>query len=131
GFSVIEVTDIEGTPAVGIVPEMGSRSASSTLRGEIIDPKCHSGAMKPGDGKAHKACAVLCLRGGIPPIFLDDSGARYLLLDEGGNALHGESLDAILPFVGDRVEVRGSTSASGDLKFLQTDVHQIRRLTPS
>ena len=37
-----------------------------TLKGEIIDPKCYLGAMKPGGGKTHKACAMRCIAGGIP-----------------------------------------------------------------
>ncbi|MEL7028664.1 MAG: hypothetical protein AAGL49_05500, partial [Pseudomonadota bacterium] len=42
---------------------------AQTLRGEIIDPKCWYGVMKPGEGKTHKACATLCLFGGIAPLF--------------------------------------------------------------
>jgi hypothetical protein len=101
-----------------------------TLRGEIIDPKCHAGAMKPGDGKAHKACATLCIRGGIPPMFLDESGQRYVLLDSAGLALTGHSLDAILPFVADHVEIDAAVvQRQGDLKFLRIDPARLRRLT--
>ncbi len=39
------------------------------LTGEIIDPKCYFGVMNPGEGKPHKACATLCLAGGIMPVF--------------------------------------------------------------
>ena len=42
--------------------------AEVELVGEILDSKCYLGAMKPGDGKAHKACATLCIDGGIPPM---------------------------------------------------------------
>jgi hypothetical protein len=38
-----------------------------TLRGEIVDAKCYLGAMKPGDGRTHRGCARLCLKGGMPP----------------------------------------------------------------
>ncbi len=38
------------------------------LQGEIIDPKCWFGAMKPGEGKVHKSCAIRCISGGIPPV---------------------------------------------------------------
>lgn len=41
-----------------------------TALGEIVDAKCFAGAMKPGDGKTHKACAILCIAGGIPPVFI-------------------------------------------------------------
>jgi hypothetical protein len=40
------------------------------LRGEIIDSKCYLGAMRPGRGKVHMACAGLCVMGGIPPMFV-------------------------------------------------------------
>ena len=35
------------------------------VRGEICDGKCYAGAMRPGTGLAHKACANLCLTGGV------------------------------------------------------------------
>jgi hypothetical protein len=38
------------------------------LKGEIIDPKCYFGVMKPGEGKVHKDCAIRCILGGIPPV---------------------------------------------------------------
>lgn len=53
------------------------------LRGEIVDAKCYLGAMKPGGGRTHKGCAVLCLRGGVPPLFVsrDTAGLpTYTLL---------------------------------------------------
>ncbi|MEL6236909.1 MAG: hypothetical protein AAFR46_21145, partial [Pseudomonadota bacterium] len=40
------------------------------LVGEICDGKCYAGAMRPGTGLAHKACAILCLDGGVPPVFV-------------------------------------------------------------
>ena len=54
------------------------------LTGEICDGKCYAGAMRPGRGLAHKACADLCLTGGIPPVFVS-SGAveRPQLLPDG------------------------------------------------
>ncbi len=41
-----------------------------TLASEILDSKCWFGAMRPAEGKAHKAWASLCIRDGIPPAFL-------------------------------------------------------------
>lgn len=43
------------------------------LTGEICDGKCSGGAMKPGKGLAHKACANLCISGGVPPVFVSTS----------------------------------------------------------
>jgi hypothetical protein len=103
------------------------------LRGEIIDPKCYSGAMKPGEGKTHKECATLCIAGGIPPMFvtLDDTGRRsyYLLTNPAGQALEGNVLrDAILPFVADAVEISGMLELRDDLLVLRIDLSSIRRL---
>ncbi|CAN5581806.1 hypothetical protein BH09PLA1_BH09PLA1_04990 [soil metagenome] len=111
-------------------PIVTTDGATIVLRGEIVDPKCHSGAMKPGDGKTHKACATLCIRGGIPPVLIDDAQRRFLLVDHAGGALTGESLDAILPFVGDRVEVSGVIQRQGDLVMLLIDSAHLHRLTP-
>lgn len=100
---------------------------TQTLRGEIVDSKCYLGAMKPGGGKTHKACAVLCLKGGIPPTFVTkDEQQRetyYLLTSTDGTPL---STDCY-PFVGDRIEVKGQVEQHGDLKLLRLDPHNIRR----
>jgi hypothetical protein len=57
-----------------------------TLSGEIVDSKCYLGAMKPGGGRTHRGCARLCLKGGIPPLFVSRSGGTgpmvYLLTGE-------------------------------------------------
>lgn len=98
------------------------------LQGEIIDPKCYLGAMKPGGGKTHKACAALCISGGIPPMLVcrerNGGPTYYLLVGPGNRALN----DAILPFVGDLVEVVGQTSDVGNLRVLEIDPGTVKRL---
>lgn len=98
------------------------------LRGEIVDSKCFLGAMKPGDGKGHKACATLCIRGGIPPTFVtsDELGNRtyYLLRDAGG----GPCGDWILPIVGEPVEVEGTFIRVADLMVLSIRVSDAARI---
>lgn len=50
-------------------------------RGEIIDAKCHLGVMNPGQGAAHRDCAVRCLSGGVPAMFAyRDEDGRHLAL---------------------------------------------------
>lgn len=87
-------------------------------RGEILDSKCYLGAMKPGDGKQHKACAMLCIRGGIAPMLYEGDGRgerRYaLVLSETGGPIGEEALS----LVGEQVEVRGSRGRIGDLELL-------------
>lgn len=57
------------------VEELGFKE----LQGEIIDPKCFFGAMKPGEGKIHRSCAIRCLSGGIPPVLAADDGYYYTI----------------------------------------------------
>lgn len=85
-------------PAHG-VPAAAPRfitGGAGTLRGEIVDYKCYLGAMKPGEGKTHKACATLCISSGIPPMVVSlaaDGSPRYhLLLDPDGGPATGARL---------------------------------------
>lgn len=77
------------------------------LIGEIIDGKCYLGAMKPGDGVAHRSCAALCLRGGLPPMFAAESDIGDhlypLLLVDGTSELSDETIQ----LVATRVRVKG------------------------
>ena len=99
-----------------------------TLRGEIVDSKCYLGVMKPGRGKPHRACATLCIRGGIPPVLrvvTADGEHRHLLLtDQAGGAVN----DRVLELIAEPVEVSGRVLRSGDLLILETDPSTIRRL---
>ncbi len=123
-----DVAAAEGTSALLPTESLGEHR----LSGEIIDPKCYFGAMKPGEGKVHKACATLCIRGGIPPMFMttDRHGERtyYLLVDEAGGAIGGEGLEALLPFVAEPVAITGEVQQRGALLQLKTDPTTIERL---
>lgn len=92
-----------------------------TLRGEIVDSKCHLGVMTPGDGRTHAACASLCLRGGIPPALLvrDPAGRStlYLLEDASGTSLSAAAADA----AGEPLDVRGAVGQRGSWRTLRTD----------
>jgi hypothetical protein len=98
-----------------------------TLKGEIIDPKCYLGAMKPGGGKTHKACAMLCISGGVPPMLVTRDAARnetfYLLATEGGGVANEEVLD----FVADPIEVSGRLERHGDLLVFRIAADGVRR----
>ncbi len=53
------------------------------VTGEICDGKCAAGAMLPGTGLAHRACASLCVEGGLPAIMVATravAGSEFLLL---------------------------------------------------
>jgi hypothetical protein len=49
------------------------------VTGEICDGKCAADGMRPGTGIAHRACAVLCLDGEIPAVFVTDAPLRSKL----------------------------------------------------
>lgn len=97
------------------------------LAGAIMDTKCFFGVMRPGRGRAHKACASLCIRGGIPPSFwarrADGRESVLLMTDEKGGPL-GE---AILPLVADPVEAEGEIMRVGDLLQFRADAGAYRR----
>lgn len=90
--------------------------------GEICDGKCITGAMRPGDGLAHKACANVCILGGVPPVLVTAgpvAGRSFLLMgDPSGRALP----DAFRDHVGVRRRMEGSVHRIGDLLVFQTDV---------
>lgn len=85
------------------------------LRGEIVDAKCYLGAMKPGEGPTHKACAILCLTGGIPPMLVSRDGGRvryFLLTDSSG----GPMPSAMIRRAGEPIELRGRAGRIDDLE---------------
>ena len=69
------------------IEDLGTSEASlevsdlgeATLRGEIVDSKCYLGVMKPGNLKTHRACAVRCISGGVPPVLLVRGGTGAAL----------------------------------------------------
>lgn len=97
-----------------------TRVRGHTLLGEIVDTKCYLGAMKPGRGKAHRDCASLCIRGGIPAALLvrTEGGERRLvhLLNRQGQPLGRE----LLEWVGEPVEVWGTLRRRDNRLFLRT-----------
>jgi hypothetical protein len=122
-------------PLPGMKPDLQRRLRRSertplgqvTLRGEIVDSKCYLGAMKPGGGKTHKACAALCLSGGVPPMFVTRDPGRgesfYLLTNPDGGPIEQEMIN----FVGDPVELTGQAEKQGDLQVLKVAAKNIRR----
>jgi hypothetical protein len=116
--SLQALTPAEKFPGLA-APPAEVLSVQTTLTGEIIDPKCYLGAMKPGGGKTHKACAALCIAGGIPPMFVTRDTNRqetyHLLTTADG----GPANEAVQPFVGDSVNVTGRLERHGDMLFLR------------
>ncbi len=128
GKTLIQITDEEKVTLLNSsktsVPKNENMGAIE-LEGEIIDPKCYFGVMKPGLGKIHRSCAIRCISGGIPPVFAttDKQGQTqyYLLTDIKGNALNKE----VLPFVGKPSLLKGNIEKSEDWNLLKIDHNKI------
>lgn len=119
-------------PAPGEAPAPPPAQTASLgparLKGAIMDSKCFFGVMRPGRGKTHKACASLCIRGGIPPSFwvrMSDGREGVLLMTDAAGGPLGED---ILPFVADPVEAEGEIVRVGDLLQFRADAGAYRRL---
>lgn len=96
------------------------------LAGEIADSKCFLGVMKPGEGAVHKACAEVCLLGGIPTMLVvrDQSDIRYgyiLTLPDGGSAS-----ELLSERAADDVEIHGELVQKGDLLYLRMSSDKIQ-----
>jgi hypothetical protein len=97
-----------------------------TVSGEIVDSKCFLGVMKPGDKTVHRACARLCISGGIPPMLIvktEEGKLQYALLTgPNGEAVHKR----VLPFVALPVRVTGTLLSYGMLNELRVSEGSIR-----
>ncbi len=102
-----------------------------SLRGEILDPKCALGVMKPGYGKPHRSCAVRCLSGGIPPILRvanKNGETNYCIVVGEDGQLANEKL---LDYVADQVQLCGRLEEQDDWLVLYTDPQSdLYRLKP-
>lgn len=114
-------------PAKGEVPTFETVQLGRwKLAGEICDGKCLAGAMRPGRGIAHKACANLCLEGDIPPVFVSTQpveGEEYLMVagpDDG--PMPRELLDLTASFI----EVVADIERRGDLLIMRIDPATVR-----
>jgi hypothetical protein len=98
-----------------------------TLIGEIVDSKCFLGVMNPGQLTPHRACAIRCISGGVPPVLLvrqKEGPANYfLLVSSDGKPVNKQVLD----LVGEPVEITGAVERQGELLILQADPTTYRR----
>lgn len=98
------------------------------LSGELCDGKCYAGAMRPGTGLAHKACANLCIIGGLPPVFVATGSVEgrsfFLAAGPDGMALPAEIFD----HVGMMVSAEGRIEERGDLLIFKIDLASLKVL---
>ena len=99
-----------------------------SLTGEIVDSKCHLGVMNPGRFKPHRACAIQCIRGGIPPLLVTQSHDgqlnQFLIVNTDGSPINRSILDLIaIP-----VTITGQLKTSGPISIIYTSKDNIRSL---
>jgi len=124
---------VRGNPA-GLQPAGGEATAIPSedlgrwrLTGEICDGKCYAGAMRPGTGLAHKACANLCIAGGVPAVFVSTApvdGSRFFLL---GDAQGAPAPEQATRWSAIRVTVEGRVVRQGGMPVLRADFDTIGR----
>ncbi len=108
-------------PATAQKPlSVGKFPGTQTLQGEIVDPKCHFGAMNPGEGAVHQQCAALCVLGGIPPVLKVVRGTSYeyyILVTPDGLPMSEEITD----YMGRPVQLSGKISSLDDWFILYVE----------
>lgn len=124
GKALIELTEKEESlVSVGKQappsPTFAPQEKAVSLEGEILDPKCYFGVMKPGEGKIHKSCAIRCISGGIPPVFRSMQNGRYeysILRGPNGESINEE----VLPFVASTIRLEGIMTQEEGWNIIRT-----------
>ncbi len=103
-------------------------SGTTRITGELVDEKCWLGRMRPGAARTHRACAQLCVAGGIPPVIVgtDANGVAYAAIVVGTDG--AAITDAILPYLAEPVVVTGELVREGDLDYLRLAPGGLERL---
>ncbi len=94
---------------------------STSICGEIVDPKCLFGVMNPADKAVHRSCAIRCISGGNPPILAIRENGKFVdyffLTGRDMEPVHQD----ILPYVGIPVQVEGLAHQTHGWKWLEMD----------
>ncbi|HEX6171951.1 MAG TPA: hypothetical protein VFZ33_19845 [Chitinophagaceae bacterium] len=102
---------------------------TQTIRGEIVDPKCYFGVMKPGEGKVHRDCAIRCILGGIPPVLhvQNEKGESnyYLIVGPNGEKMN----EAVQDVVAEPVSIEARVVQQDDWIILYTGKENIKRIS--
>ena len=84
--------------------------------------------MNPGQLTPHRACAIRCISGGVPPVLLvrpkGEPAKYFLLVSADGKAVNKQVLD----LVAEPVEITGQVERQGDLMILRADPNTYLRL---
>lgn len=124
GMTMLEVGGEDAVKDLGRAPYEEQRGLAEhlghvRLDGELVDTKCFFGVMRPATGKVHRACAIRCLSGGVPPGLLvhdsDGNGVVVMLAGIGGAAL-----DFNVQLAGLKVRAEGDLEMQDGLPILRT-----------
>jgi hypothetical protein len=133
GKALLQVTEEDNSNIVFVsgatapVQILDSMSVT-TINGEIVDPKCYFGVMKPGEGKAHRSCAIRCIAGGIPPVFHASKKEEYfLIVNENWQPVNEE----VLNLVGDQITITGKEIVWNDWRILKVNTADLRTMASS
>ncbi len=120
---LIQVSDGQVTKNSPVIKELGIVQ----LTGEVLDPKCYFGVMKPGHGKPHRDCAIRCIAGGMSPVFWvrNEQGEAnyYLILDENGKKMN----EALQDHIAEPVSLTAKAVQYDDWIVLYTIKQSIKR----
>jgi hypothetical protein len=126
GKEFLEVDSIVAGPSGGAPRVAATPLGRMTLAGEIVDAKCYFGVMNPGEARVHRACATLCLRGGISAVFVvrDRRGneAHLLLARDDGLT----TTQDFLQWVAEPVEITGDVYRQGQWLVFRINNESIR-----
>jgi hypothetical protein len=133
GQTMIEVVNDSIEPVNGLerqlaIPAQRVSLGQQTLIGEIVDSKCYLGVMNPGALTPHRACAIRCISGGIPPVLLvrqtNGTALYFLLVSRDGRPVNKQ----VLSFVAEPIEVTGEVERQGELLIVRADPATYRRV---
>lgn len=100
-----------------------------TLVGEIVDSKCWLGVMNPGSLTPHRACAIRCISGGVPPVLLvrqkEAPPLYFLLVSAEGKPVNQQ----VLNLVAEPIEITGDVERQGELLILKAAPSAYRRVS--
>ncbi|AZQ62956.1 hypothetical protein EI427_12115 [Flammeovirga pectinis] len=123
GHSVLEIEEINALESKLNFHAFNNylEGIHNTIIGEIVDPKCYFGIMKPGFGKIHRSCAIRCISGGIPAVLVhrnnDGLESYYIITRKDGTKDNSDLFDLI----GKTVQIHAKIKKGKDWNFLELD----------
>lgn len=136
GKAVFELTDqrasiLDYIPLDEPYPRVRMKDLDEqSIYGEIIDPKCYFGVMKPGFGKVHRSCAIRCIAGGISPVMVKknaDGSKQFVLLVSSNNTTNNYAISRL---AGKKVTISGHLNQVDDWLVLNYDQQQLAKTHP-